>query len=297
MSDGGDRREDERPEDDPLGFAPDDRDRGDVPAPDRGEDDPLGFAPDDRDRGDVPAPAPAPDVDGPRRPVVRRGPTLSSPNKPQTGRYLAIAGILLLVVATISTLAGRDRTGGVIDPGDELPPFAAPLATAPKLDHDDVNLATAANQGDAGSRPACSIRNPSVVTSCALLERGPLVLVLYSQGIDQCVRAVDALDRLRAREPSVSTLAVAVLGEHGETARTARDRRWALPVVYDHDGALSTRLGVPACPFVVTVRRDGTVLERLVGGLSSARLAAAVRRLVSDDRAPRRTTTAPTPGR
>jgi len=277
--------------DDPLGFAPDERDRTE-PAERAGgaaterdpEEQPLAFVPDERDRS-----APAADSDdgsaAGRSGARRGGPTLASKGAPRANRYMAIGALLLFGVVTISLLtSGGSGTGSIIGPGDRLPPFAAPIATAPKLDHDDVNLATAPDQGEAGSKPACSIRHSSVVTSCALLERGPLVLVLYTGGVGECVRAVDALDRLRGRGAQV--LAVSVLGEHDDTARTVRERRWRIPVAYDHDGGLSTKLGVPACPFVLLVDRRGVIRDRIVGGIAPGRLERAVDRLVRRDAPP-----------
>ena len=122
---------------------------------------------------------------------------------------------------------------------------------------------------------------PPVVTSCALLDRGPLVVVLFSRGIDACVGAVDLLDAARARYPGIGTLAVSLLGRHDSTGETARDRRWTLPVVYDRDGALASVLGAPACPLVLFVRPDGTVQQRIIGGLDRAELDRGIRALLT----------------
>ncbi|MCV4754782.1 hypothetical protein OFC37_35495, partial [Escherichia coli] len=80
------------------------------------------------------------------------------------------------------------------------------------------------DQGAAGRRPACSIRHPSVVTSCALLRRGPLVVVTY-RPVDECLAVVDAVDRLVARTAGLTGLAVATGDDHDDAAATARARR------------------------------------------------------------------------
>ncbi|WP_026912890.1 hypothetical protein [Patulibacter minatonensis] len=215
-------------------------------------------------------------------------------------RWLAVAGIVLVLLVGVTTLiGGRDGgpTGGDVAAGEQLPDFAAPLATAPKLDRDDVNVAQKDGQGEAGKYAACSIRNPSVVTSCALLDRGPLVLVLFSRGVQQCVDAVDLLDRERRRFPTLQTLAVATLGQHDATAETAASRRWTLPVAYDRDRGFSALLGAPACPLVLFVRRDGTVEKRIIGRLSTDALVRAMRGLARSAAPPTTTVDATPPGR
>lgn len=197
-------------------------------------------------------------------------------------RWLAGAVVVFLVLVVVTTVGGGpDGDGGDVAPGERLPDFAAPLVSQPRLDAEDVNLATQDGQGEAGEKAACSIRNRSVVTSCGLLARGPLVVVVFSRGVDSCVRAVDLVDAERRRFPGLQALGVSLLGRHDTTGETARDRRWTLPVVYDRDGALGSVLGVPACPLVLFVRRDGTVDRRIIGDLDRAELVTAMRRLVA----------------
>lgn len=255
----------------------------------------LGFAPDERDRreaaghvGPVAAPAGSPDPAAAAEAVETARAT--------GNRWWAAIVVLVLIVVGGSLLTLYNGRSGspAVDPGETLPPFAAPLATEPKLEHDAVNYAEHADEGEAGRVPACSVEDRSVVTSCALLDRGPLVLMMFAGGIDACVAAVDDLDRLRARYPQVQTLAVAIGGEHDKTARTVRNRRWTLPVGYDRDGGLSSRLGAPSCPFVLFVGADGTVRERLFGGEYTAeQLDAAMRDLANEPRPSTSTTPSP----
>lgn len=261
---------------------------------DKAHDDGLGFAPDERDQREAagmaePVPAVASD----------RGPNdvASAVEVARTtgNRWWAAIVVLLLVVVAGSLLTLYNGRSGspAVDPGEDLPPFAAPLATAPKLEHDAVNYAEHADEGEAGRVPACSVDDPSVVTSCALLDRGPLVLMMFGSGVGACVTAVDDLNRLRTRHPDVQTLAVAIGGEHGKTATTVRNRRWTLPVAYDRDGGLSSRLGAPSCPFVLFVAADGTVRQRLFGSASAEQLDQGMRDLAAEHRRAAPATTSP----
>jgi hypothetical protein len=215
-------------------------------------------------------------------------------------RWLAVAGIVLVLLVGVTTLlGGRDGgpSGGDVAAGEQLPDFAAPLATAPKLEKDDVNVAQEDGQGEAGRYAACSISNPSVITSCALLRRGPLVLVLFSRGVGRCVDAVDRIDRERRRFPALRALAVAVGGGHDATAETVATRHWSLPVAYDRDQGLAALLGAPACPLVLFVRPDGTVQKRIIGRLDTDDLASAMRALTLPVAAPTTTVDSTPPGR
>lgn len=257
------------------------------------QDEDFSFAPDERDQreavgdiGPVPQPAlePAPGAD-----VVRVA-------RATGNRWWAAIVVLVLVVVGGSLLTLYNGRAGspAVDPGEPLPPFAAPFATEPKLEHDAVNYAEHADEGEAGRVPACSVDNPSVITSCALLDQGPLVLMMFGTGVDTCVTAVDDLDRLRPRYPQVQTIAIAIGGDHGKTAAAVRNRRWKLPVAYDRDGGLSSRLGAPSCPFVLFVEADGTVRERLFGSKYSAeRLDQGMRDLAAEVRPSPSTTTPP----
>ncbi|MDO9408707.1 hypothetical protein [Patulibacter sp.] len=273
--------------------------------PGDGEDDPFAFGPDGED--DAPAPGDdastsgddgsvvrgrrvrrpsseiAAEAEAARRARIRQTSAEASERARSIGvRWLAVALIVFVVIIGITTITGgRDAQGGDVQAGETLPAFAAPLVSQPRLKNEDVNLATRSGQGEAGNRAACSIRDRSVVTSCSLLARGPLVVVLFSRGIDSCVGAVDLLDSARTRYPGLGALAVSLLGRHDSTGETARDRRWTLPVVYDRDGALASVLGAPACPLVLFVRPDGTVQQRIIGSLDRAELDRGIRALLA----------------
>ncbi|MFA4929429.1 MAG: hypothetical protein WC558_13005 [Patulibacter sp.] len=258
------------------------------------EDDGLGFTPDERDQQEasgVPAPAPTP----PTQPPFAGAP-VEDARAAGHRWWLAIAVLVVVLVGgSLLTLYNGRNGSPTVGPGDPLPPFAAPLATEPKLEHDAVNYAATADEGEAGRVPACSVADPSVITSCRLLDEGPLVLMMFATGVDECVAAVDDLNRIRRGYPGVRTLAVAIGGEHGRTATTVRNRRWTIPVAYDRDGGLSSRIGAPACPFVLFVAADGTVRQRLFGDVTADELEQGIRALAAERERPTPTTTSGTP--
>lgn len=278
------------PEDDGLGFTPDERDQRDAKEPSAD----LDFAPDERDQQEasgLPAPVPAP-----RAPPAFDGGLVEEARASGNRWWLAIAVLVLVLVGgSLLTLYNGRNGSPTVGPGDPLPPFAAPLATAPKLERDAVNYAATADEGEAGRVPACSVSNPSVITSCRLLDEGPLVLMMFATGVDECVTAVDDLNRIRRKYPGVRALAVAIGGEHGRTATTVRNRRWTIPVAYDRDGGLSARIGAPACPFVLFVAADGTVRQRLFGDVSADELEQGIRALAAERQRPNPPTTPGTP--
>lgn len=301
----GRRGPDDLPEDDPFAFAPDERDAQESDSGARGGDPsatpgpapgPSGHTPDD-DTPDDDGVGPGVDADAAaereraaararvaEEAAARRallGAEASRTAQAASTRWLIAGVVLILLLAVGSTLvAGRGGDDAQVRPGERLPAFAAPLATRPKLAQDDVNLAQRDDQGQAGRRAACSIRVPSAVTSCALLRGGPLVLVVFSRGVDPCLRAVDDVAALRRDLPGLGTLAVATNAEHDEAADVVRARGWRLPVVYDRDGALATRLGAAVCPLVLFVRRDGSVADRIVGDVRAADLRVRAERLL-----------------
>ena len=71
---------------------------------------------------------------------------------------LAVAAIAYISFNSLQTEGPGSRG---VEPGSELPAFAAPLALS-RLDG-DANL----------SDRACTVRGPDILNSCELAERGP----------------------------------------------------------------------------------------------------------------------------
>ncbi len=227
---------------------------------------------------DPPGPAP-PGSDPPGSdPAV---PPPAPPSK--TSRWGWIVGLIFLawiVYISINTLSS-DRPGsrGVPD-NRPLPPFAMPLALS-NLDG-DANIASRADQGQAGKRPACAVRGPRILNSCQLAERGPVVIAFYASRAGRACRGqLDELQRVRARFPGVQIAAVAIRGNRGDLRALIRDSGWRFPVGFDRDGQVANVYRVAGCPTTTFAYPGGIVMHSYVGLLDETTLSAAMRRLVA----------------
>ena len=212
-----------------------------------------------------------------------RGPRPHAPASPPGTRYLWVVGaaalvlVLVLVVATVQH--GTERGARGIPAGQAIPPFAVPLALS-SLDG-DANLARRAGEGQAGNRPACSVREAGVLNGCALRDRGPFVLAFFATRGKQCIDQLDVMERVRARTPGVQFAAIAIRGDRGQVRRLVRGHRWGFAVGYDRDGALANAFHVQVCPQLTFARRGGRVVETTFGELAPATLAAKAGRLAA----------------
>ena len=112
----------------------------------------------------------------------------------------AVAVVVLAYISynTLRTDAVSQRGPSV---GQPLPPFAAPLSSS---DVDaDANIATHADSGAEGARPACEVRGAEILNVCELQERGPVVLAFMATASDRCERQVDVVDRVARDFPGV----------------------------------------------------------------------------------------------
>jgi len=201
-----------------------------------------------RDRGGDPPPRPAPPAPPPPAPPARRS---------TVTWIVGVAVVLAIAYITLNTIRTDAPGSRGLDPGDPLPPFAAPLALS-SLDG-DANLATKPNQGGQGDRPACEVRGREILNSCELAEKGPVVIAFVAARSEQCDRQVDILDRVRADYPDVAFAAVAIRGDRDDLRRTIRRRGWSLPVAWDRDGGVANAYAVAICPTVTFAYADGKV--------------------------------------
>jgi hypothetical protein len=203
------------------------------------------------------------------------------PGQPGGGRYLWVVGagaLVLVIVLIVATLQhGTERGARGIPNGQVMPPFAVPVATS-KLDG-DANLATHAGEGEAGDKPACSVRGPGVLNGCALREQGPLVLAFFATRGKQCIQELDVMEHVQAQTPGVRFAAIAIRGDRDDVRRLIARHGWTFPVGYDRDGALANAYHVQVCPQLTFARRGGRVVDTTFGALGVAKLTAAARRL------------------
>jgi AhpC/TSA family len=179
------------------------------------------------------------------------------------GWIVAAAAFALIVYISLNTLRSDHVGSRGPKPHSRVPPFAAPLALS---DVDgDVNVARKAGEGQAGDRPACSVRGPGILNSCQLAERGPFVLAFLATRATKCTRQLDFLERARAAHPGVQIAAVSIRGDRDDLRALVRSHGWRFPVAYDHDGILANLLGVAVCPLIVYALPGGIVRESTVG--------------------------------
>jgi hypothetical protein len=208
-------------------------------------------------------------------------------------RYAWVVGIAAVLVAGVLLIGSTRPAGpgaGGLARNAMLPPFAVILATSDvNCDSDDdpcdANVARKAGQGEAGSRPACDVRGPTVLNLCELTERGPLVLGLMATRGSSCVSSFDRFAALRAGHPGLQVAVVSIRGELAELRDIVRARRWRFAVGWDRDGVLASLYGVAACPYVVAARWRGRVESTLVASVSGGELDRAARRAVAASRA------------
>jgi hypothetical protein len=174
---------------------------------------------------------------------------------------LALAAIAYISLNTLRTEGPGSRG---VPAGQELPPFAVPLALS------DL-------EGDANvSGEACDVRGPRVLNVCELAEQGPVVLAFFAEPSERCDDQVDVVDRVRERFPDVRFAAVAIRGERDDLRRRVRERGWELPVGHDRDGAVANVYAVAICPTITFAARGGEVTGTAFGALGEAALAARI---------------------
>jgi len=236
---------------------------------------PLDFEPDED----------APDAPVAPRPDPPRGARVPKTRPPWASRWGWLVGALVLVaiaLITLNTIGGDAGGSSGLEPGTQIPPFAAPLATSDL--EGDVNVAREPDSGSAGAVPACDVRGPDVVNSCALLERGPLVLAFLATRGGDCTGTLDDLQQVHERHPELQVAAIAIRGDRGDLRKMVEAHGWTFPVGYDHDGVLAGLYGVAVCPHVAFVYPDGTVRGTVLGAEPEAELEGRVQRLLAASR-------------
>lgn len=187
-----------------------------------------------------------------------------SPDRTQLGQrygpWAGLLGLLILVLIAINTALTKPTGVAGIEPGHVLPPFAVPLAIGDV--NGDANVATRADDGAAGKRPACSVRGAGILNVCQLYERGPVALVLFVDA-GSCLGILEDLQALAPSFPGVQFAAVAIKGDRGRLRKLVRSRSLAdVPVGIDSDGVLASLYRVASCPQVTFAYPGGVVQSR-----------------------------------
>jgi hypothetical protein len=170
-----------------------------------------------------------------------------------------------------------------VQPGRPLPPFAVPLATGELKG--DANVATRANDGEAGKRPACSVRGVEILNVCQLYEQGPVVLALFVDA-GSCPQILSDMQALAPSFPGVRFVGVAIKGGRGELLQLIAAKHLSIPIGFDSEGALAGLYKQVGCPQVSFAYPGGVVQSRaLLERPAPATLRARVSELVRAARA------------
>jgi hypothetical protein len=199
------------------------------------------------------------------------------------GRYVALLVVVIVVLLAVNTAV--NKPGGIrgVEPGHRLPPFAVPLASGELQGAADV--ATHANDGQAGRVPACSERGAQILNVCELYERGPVVVALFVTA-GSCPDVLSDLQALAPSYPGVQIAAVAIKGNRSSVRKLVNRRHLSLPVGIDLEGALATVYKVVSCPQLTFAYPGGVVQSRaLLARPSRATLRARLNALVAAARA------------
>jgi hypothetical protein len=177
----------------------------------------------------------------------------------RASRFVGVVALVVAVVAiALVFLHGPSGVRGP-GPGTAMPPFAVPLALGEV--NGDANVATAAGQGAAGSRPACAVRGPGILNICQLYEQRPVVLALFVPA-GSCAHVLGDLQRVQASFPEVAFAAVAIKGERAPVRRLIAANRLTLPVGLDRDGTLASLYQVVTCAQVDFAYPGGVIQSR-----------------------------------
>lgn len=210
-----------------------------------------------------------------------------TPGHPRRGRArLGLVPVALIAVFVVVAALTHSKQPPGIAAGRAIPPFAVPLALSSL--NGDANVATHAGEGEAGTRPACSVRGPRVLNVCQLYERGPLVLALFIDA-GGCADVLGTLQGLAPQFPSVRFAAVAIKGDRESLRKLLSSKGVTIPVGYDRDGVLATLYRMLDCPQLVFVKPGGRAQSApLLGEPSQATLRARVQALLASTQAAQR---------
>jgi hypothetical protein len=207
---------------------------------------------------------------------------MSPPNR-RYGRWVGVLALVILALITLNTVLTKPNGAAGLAAGATMPPFALPLVTSGL--QGDADIATHANDGQAGKHPACTLRGPRILNICQLYERGPVVLTLFVDD-GACARILTDMQTLAPSFPAVRFAAVSIKGNRTALRALVRSRRLSFPVGVDSDGALATLYKVASCPQVTFAYPGGTTQGKpLLARPPLATLRSRVAELLADSRA------------
>ncbi|HEY3828689.1 MAG TPA: redoxin domain-containing protein [Solirubrobacteraceae bacterium] len=182
-----------------------------------------------------------------------------SPPERRYGRWIGALGLVILALITLNTVLTTPNGATGLKAGVELPPFAVPLVTGSQ--QGAANVATHADDGTAGTRPACSVRGTQILNACQLYEGGPLVLAIFVYG-SGCQQILDDFQKLMPAFPGVRFAAVSIKGDRLELRKLVHRQGLSFPVGIDEEGTLAALYKVASCPQVTFAYPGGVVQSK-----------------------------------
>jgi hypothetical protein len=170
-----------------------------------------------------------------------------SPPDRRYGRWVGVLALVILALITLNTVLTKPNGAAGLAAGATLPPFAVPLVRSDL--QGDADIATHADDGEAGKHPACTLRGPRILNICQLYEGGPVVLAMFVDS-GACARVLTDMQTLLSSFPAVRFAAVSIKGDRGALRALVRRRRLSFPIGIDSDGVLATLYKVASCPQV-----------------------------------------------
>lgn len=231
--------------------------------------------------------------DPPSRVAGRR--TLGPAPRPGS-RYSLFVGFAFLVIialAFINLVTTRDTgTLGLDRETDNLPlpEFAVPVALSDlegdaNIAQDDCETSELPCPQDARRTPACRVRGADVIRICDLFDRPLVISFWFTRGGD-CESQQDVVSEVYRRyRGRVNFLSLDVRDDRDTVRDLVRERRWQMPVGYDHDGAVSNLYRVGGCPTFVYAYPGGILEDASIGTLTVAELDSKVEDLLRASRA------------
>jgi hypothetical protein len=201
---------------------------------------------------------------------------------PRYGGIVGIVALVILVLITVNTLVTKPNGVKGLGPGEQLPPFAVPLALGSLSG--DADTARHADEGSAGRVPACQERGAQILNACQLYEGAPVMLALFVDG-GSCPDVLSDMQALAPSFPGVRFAAVAIKGERAKVRKLIGSHALTLPVGLDSDGALAALYKVATCPQLTFVYPGGEVQgEAILSRPTRAALRARLAELVAGSR-------------
>jgi hypothetical protein len=200
-----------------------------------------------------------------------------SDHRSPSSRYtwvVGVAAIILIVIVGVKTLphAGKGLKG--LDPGTQLPVFAAAEATGP-LDA-PPNLKRSFSDKTVGNKtPACDVQGRGVVNLCNLRAK-PLVLALIVPGPRRCEQQLDSIQRVQSSYPRVNFAAIVSGRGKSTVASLVRTHGWTFPVALDPQLVLFGVYRAAICPTITFAYRGGMVRQSTIHPLSQTQLRAEI---------------------